>query len=261
MASIAENMAGNDAAVRHLLADARAAVIGVDYPPGAISVLQAETLNGFFTGDFRSAKSAASQGVRLALEAKDRYTPEMMQLNLGSAALLTGDLSEARPLLEQALMLARQIDDRVGQFYLLDALCCHAALTGNARRAAQLFGAADTARTEAGANVMRFFAPLCAKARESAVSALGLVDSRQPSTLEGAWAGTRQSSLHAVSPLLPPPVLRLVHLRAHRRQPRPQHHEQAGIQLPSTDSRLDRRATPVASPAARTFELRSVNSC
>jgi len=173
MASIAENMAGNDAAARHLLADARAAVIGVDYPPGAISVLQAETLNGFFTGDFRSAKSAASQGVRLALEAKDRYTPEMMQLNLGSAALLTGDLSEARPLLEQALMLARQIDDRVGQFYLLDALGCHAALTGNARRAAQLFGAADTARTEAGANVMRFFAPLCAKARESAVSALG----------------------------------------------------------------------------------------
>jgi predicted ATPase/DNA-binding CsgD family transcriptional regulator len=173
MASIAENMAGNDAAARHLLADARAAVTGVDYPPGAISVLQAETLNGFFTGDFRSAKSAASQGVRLARAANDRYTLEMMQLNLGSAALLTGDLSEARPLLEQALILASQIDDRVGQFYLLDALGCHAALTGNARRAAQLFGAADTARTEAGANVMRFFAPLYAKARESAVGELG----------------------------------------------------------------------------------------
>jgi hypothetical protein len=46
---------------------------------------------------------------------------------------------------------AHQIDDRVAQFYLLDAFGCHAALSGQARRAAQLLGAADTARAEAGA--------------------------------------------------------------------------------------------------------------
>jgi predicted ATPase/DNA-binding CsgD family transcriptional regulator len=173
MASIAENMAGNDAAASRLLADAQAAVSRVDYPPGAISVLQAEALNGFHTGDFRAARSAASQGVRLARATNDQYSLEMMQLNLGSVALLAGDLSEARPLLEKALRLARRIDDRVGQFYLLDGLGCHAALTGNASRAAQLFGAAETARTEAGAKAMAFFAPLYAKAKESASGALG----------------------------------------------------------------------------------------
>ncbi len=173
MASVAENMVGDGAAARRLLDEAQAAVAGLDYPPGTISVLQATALNGFFEGDLRAVRSAASQGVRLAREAGNHYALEMMQLNLGSAALLAGDLAASRPLLEEALRLARQIDDRVGQFYLLDAVGCHAALSGHARRAAQLLGAADTARAEAGANVMPFVAPLFTKARQSAIAALG----------------------------------------------------------------------------------------
>ncbi len=92
---------------------------------------------------------------------------------LGSAALIAGDLGESKPLFAESLRIADQTDDRVAQFYLLGAFGCHAALSGQARLAAQLLGAANTVQTEAGANVMPFLASLLAQARESATTALG----------------------------------------------------------------------------------------
>jgi hypothetical protein len=78
-------------------------------------------------------------------------------------------------LLAESLRIAHQIDDRVAQFYLLDAFGCHAALSGQARLAARLFGAADTMRTGVGANVMPFLAPSLAHAEVPAAAALRLV--------------------------------------------------------------------------------------
>jgi predicted ATPase/DNA-binding CsgD family transcriptional regulator len=173
MASIAENMAGDRASARWLLDEARGITAGVAHAPGTLAVLQARALSGFFEADLQAVRSAASEGVRVAREAGDLYRLEVMLLNLGSAALIVGDLDEARPQLAEALRIAQQIDDRVAQFYLLDAFGCHAALSGQARRAAQLLGAAGTARAEAGANIMPFLAPLLAEAGESAVAALG----------------------------------------------------------------------------------------
>ena len=109
----------------------------------------------------------------MARETGDHYVQGIMLLNLGSAALNAGDLAGAEPLLAEALRLAHQIDDRVAQFYLLDAFGCHAALSGRARRAAQLFGAAETLRAEAGVNVMPFLAPLLDRAQKAALAALG----------------------------------------------------------------------------------------
>ena len=57
------------------------------------------------------------------------------------------------------------MDDRVRRFYLLDGFGCHAALSGQPRLAAQLLGAADTVRTEAGANAMPFLAANCPSTR------------------------------------------------------------------------------------------------
>jgi DNA-binding NarL/FixJ family response regulator len=111
--------------------------------------------------------------VRLARAAGDLYALEMMLLNLGSAALIAGALDEAKPLLAESLRIAHQTDDRVARFYLLGAFGCHAALSGQARLAARLLGAADTVRTEVGANVMAFLAPRLAQAAESAVAAVG----------------------------------------------------------------------------------------
>jgi DNA-binding NarL/FixJ family response regulator len=93
--------------------------------------------------------------------------------NLGLAALLAASLDESQPLLTEALRIAHQIDDRVTQFYLLGALGCHAALSGRARLAAQLLGAADAARTGVGANVMPYLAPSLTQAEASAAAALG----------------------------------------------------------------------------------------
>jgi predicted ATPase/DNA-binding CsgD family transcriptional regulator len=173
MASIAENMAGDHASARSLLDEAHVTAGGLAYPPGALAVLQARVLNGFFEADLDAVRSAASEGARLAQETGDLYGLEMMLLNVGSAALIAGDLDESKPLLAESLRIAHQIDDRVAQFYLLDSFGCHAALSGQARLAARLFGAADTMRTGVGANVMPFLAPLLAQAEESAAAALG----------------------------------------------------------------------------------------
>jgi predicted ATPase/DNA-binding CsgD family transcriptional regulator len=175
IASVAENLAGDHEAAERLLAEAdvTAAGLGPAYPSGTLSVLQARALNGFFTADLGAVRSAAAEGARLARKTGDLYGLEMMSMNLGSAALLAGDLEGSKPLFAEALRIAHQIDDRVAQYYLLDGLGCHAALTRQARLAAQLLGAAETVRTEVGANVMPFFAGSLAQAKEVAVAALG----------------------------------------------------------------------------------------
>jgi DNA-binding CsgD family transcriptional regulator len=172
MASIAENLAGDRASARRLLDEAQG-TISPAYPPGALAVLQARALNGFFEADLGAVRAAASEGAHLSRKTGDLYGLEMMLLDLGSAALIAGALDEAKPLIAESLRIAHQIDDRVAQFYLLGACGCHAALSGQARHAAHLLGAADTVRTEAGANVMPFLAQLLAQASESAIAALG----------------------------------------------------------------------------------------
>jgi predicted ATPase/DNA-binding CsgD family transcriptional regulator len=175
MGSIAEMMAGEPASARRMLDEAEATAAAQADPAGPISVLQARALNAFMEADLDTVRSAASEGILLAREAGDLYSLEMMLLNLGSAALLAGDLGGSKPLLAESLRIADQMDDRVARFYLLDAFGCHAALSGQPRLAAQLLGAADTVRTEAGADTMPFLASLVTHARESAATALGAV--------------------------------------------------------------------------------------
>jgi predicted ATPase/DNA-binding CsgD family transcriptional regulator len=173
MASIAEHMAGDPAAARRLLDEARVTTAGLADLPARLAFLQARALDGFFRGDFDAVRSASSEGARLSREAGDLYVLEVMLVNLGAAAFIAGDLEASKPLYAEALRIARRLDDRVSQSYLLDALGCHAASSGQASLAAQLLGAAETMRTEAGARVMAFLAPLLARAEESAVAALG----------------------------------------------------------------------------------------
>jgi predicted ATPase/DNA-binding CsgD family transcriptional regulator len=173
MSSIAASMAGDRASARRLLDEARAHTSTLDYPPGKLAVLQAQALNGLFEAHLDAVRSAATEGVHLARETGDTYGLEMMLLNLGSAALLGGNAGEARPLLAEALEIADQIDDQVAQVYLLGAFGTLAALAGQARRAAQLLGAADTARTRVGAGVMPFLAPSLGQAQQRTAAALG----------------------------------------------------------------------------------------
>jgi DNA-binding CsgD family transcriptional regulator len=69
--------------------------------------------------------------------------------------------------------MADQIDDQVAQVYLLGAFSCHAALSGQAARAARLLGATDTALPRVGAGAMPFLAQSLTRARQTATAALG----------------------------------------------------------------------------------------
>ena len=177
-----------------------------------------------------------------------------------------------------ALRIARQLDDRVAQFHLLGALGCHAGLvTAEPRLAAQLFGAAGqrpapkrapTSCARLAPLLARTTAAVTADARARPVR--GRVRGRpaaQPRRGRGPRArrARRPSRPRPAPPRLPagrwtagqargrrrpagrrgpdqqgdrqPPV----HLRAHRGQPRPQHPEQARLQLTGPDRRLDGR--------------------
>ena len=173
MASIAESMAGDSGSAQRLLDEAAVVTSGLDDFPARISLLQARALDGIFRGDIETLKAAASDGVRLSREVGDLYSLEMMLLNAGGAALITGDLEQARGYHMEALKIAERIDDRVAQYVLLDELGCVAAGSGQARLAAQLLGAAETVRTQAGASLIPILAPLIAMAEASATAALG----------------------------------------------------------------------------------------
>lgn len=174
MASIAAHMAGDRTGARHLLDDAQTITNKTDDPADIVGLLQARTLAGFFAGDLDLVRSASSEGARISREVGDLYSLDMMLMNLGSAALIAGEVEESKPLFSEALGIARQLDDRVAQYYLLDALGCHAARSGQSRLAAQLFGAAETIRTGAGAKVIETLTPQLAQAEESTVAALGV---------------------------------------------------------------------------------------
>jgi predicted ATPase/DNA-binding CsgD family transcriptional regulator len=173
MASIAANMAGDRASASRLLGEAQAVATGIDDVGAALAVLQARAFAGQFDGDLEAVRSASSEGVDLSRAAGDLYGLKTWLMHLGTVALVAGEPAAARPLLGESLRIAHQIDDRVQMSYLLDALACVAARTGQARLAAQLFGSADTVRAGAGNRVMPFIAPTVAQAKASASAALG----------------------------------------------------------------------------------------
>ena len=94
-------------------------------------------------------------------------------MNLGFVALYTGALDEVEPLFAEALRISRRIDDRVAQSYFVGGLGCHAAGSGQPRRAARLLGASAVLSARAGASVNGILAPLLVSAERSAVTALG----------------------------------------------------------------------------------------
>lgn len=213
MASISCNLSGDSVNALKLLEEAVGLLDHVHDFPSRISVLQAQSLNGFFQGDITAVKTAAAEGIELSRKAGDLYSLEMMLLNLGGTALFAGDVEVAKTLYHEALGIARRIDDRVAQYALLDSLGCQAAATGQARLAAQLIGAAETVRTEAGASLIPILAPMIAQAEAAAVSALGqqkfdaeVEAGRHLSRDEAIRLALGESSGRKPAPSAPPPA-------------------------------------------------------
>jgi predicted ATPase/DNA-binding CsgD family transcriptional regulator len=173
MASIAASMAGDLASSERLLDEARVATDGQDDLGTTLMMHQAVALNGILHGDLGTVRSAASEGARLSREAGDLYSLDMMLLNQGFATLISGDRLQAGQRFAEGLRIARQLDDRVAQCHLIGALGCCAAGSREPRLAAQLFGAMENLRAEAGASINAGMAPTLAQARTSVAATLG----------------------------------------------------------------------------------------
>lgn len=173
MASIAANMAGDRASSRRLLDEARVVADGLDDLGTTLMICQARALTGLHDGDLGAVRSATLQGARLSREAGDLYSLDMMLLNQGFAALMSGDLHQAGQRLAEGLRIARQLDDRVAQCHLIGALGCCAARSREPRLAAQLLGAMESLRADAGATINAGMAPAMTQATTSVTAALG----------------------------------------------------------------------------------------
>jgi DNA-binding NarL/FixJ family response regulator len=173
MASIAANMAGDQASSRRLLDEARAASDGLGDLGAALMTHQARALNGFLDGDLEAVSSAAAEGARLSREAGDLYSLDMMLMNQGFAALMSRRLREAEQRFLEGLQIARQLDDRLAQCYLLAGLGCCAAGLRQPRLAAQLFGATENLRAEVGATINAGMTRALAHATSAVTAALG----------------------------------------------------------------------------------------
>jgi DNA-binding NarL/FixJ family response regulator len=93
------------------------------------------------------------------------------------------------------LRIARQLDDRVAQCHLIGALGYCAAEGREPRLAAQLLGAMDSLRAEAGASLNAGMAPALAKAQTSVTATLG------PSRFAAEFSAGRQLSRDAAARL------------------------------------------------------------
>ena len=173
MASIAATMAGDRAAAGRLLDEARAVAGRLDDLATTLMTYQARALGGLIAGDLGPVRPAAAHGARISRELGDLYSLDMMLLNQGLAAVASGDFHQARQPLTEGLGIARQLDDRVAQCHLLGALGCCAATGRQPRLAAQLFGATENLRAEAGASISAGLAPALARATAQATAALG----------------------------------------------------------------------------------------
>jgi DNA-binding CsgD family transcriptional regulator len=149
---------------------------------------QARALNGILDGDLGAVRSAAAAGAQLSREAGDLYSLGMMLLNQGFAALMSGDLRHAGQWFTEGLRIAHQLDDRVAQCHLLGGLGCCAAGARDPRLAAQLFGAMETVRGEAGASINAGMRPAFEQAAARATAALG-----QPAFAAALRAGQQLS--------------------------------------------------------------------
>ncbi|HLG71088.1 MAG TPA: LuxR C-terminal-related transcriptional regulator [Chloroflexota bacterium] len=173
MSANAENMLGDASGAERLLDEAETVAADLGDYIATIEVMQGRAVHAFFTADMDTALAISAKGVRLSHDAGDLYTLEAMLRNVGTVAIQRGDLDAAKAHFGEALRVARQIDHRFAEYFLLPAFAWQAASSGQARRAARLFGAAESVGASAGAANRGAHAGYLAEAEESARRALG----------------------------------------------------------------------------------------
>ena len=285
MASIAANMAGDHASSGRLLDEARVAADGLDDLGTTLLLYQAQALNGLLDGNLGAVRSAASRGARLSREAGNLYSLGMMLLNQGFAALMSGDLRESgaavhrraahRPPARRpggAVPLDRWTGLLRGGVTRAAAGCAAVRSDGEPPRRSRSHhqrgngtgtgtgrhlrhGSARSVKIRNGIQGRTAAQPRCrgqACARRSRSSTSRGFRSRERRGSPAARNRCRAAS--GRRPQQQGDRRAAIHLRAHRREPHPQHHEQARLQLTSPDRRMGSNAGSLTQPKAPAHE-------
>lgn len=175
-AATAANLAGDHARAAELLNEAQTSVDGGNEVEARAALAQGLGIHAAFEGDVAGAIEHFVEAVDLFRSRGHLFGLTHTLGNLGSALLAAGDLISARRRLEEALELALSIDERTTQHSALDFFACQAAMSGDARLAARLFGAAQAIRSQMGANALVYPTPIVDEAKDRARSTLGAAD-------------------------------------------------------------------------------------
>jgi tetratricopeptide (TPR) repeat protein len=102
----------------------------------------------FLLGDLQAAKAHLEEALLIAQDLPDLYLACVAQDSLSAVMQDLGDLGSARSLAEQALKHSWQIQNTMNLRNALENLASLAVLQGQAKRASQLWGAAESFQTE-----------------------------------------------------------------------------------------------------------------
>jgi len=121
---------------------------------GYAAILAGFLLNGGYRslleGDYEQASALNEEAAVLLRERGYRGGLEVILDNQGWAALLQDNHDRARTYYAESLTLCKELGDRMIAAESLEGLACISVAEGDARRAAKLFGAAETLREAVG---------------------------------------------------------------------------------------------------------------
>jgi non-specific serine/threonine protein kinase len=141
-----------------------------------------------FLGDFQQARASFAETYQLSLSAEDDAGVETALHLLGKVACDEGDYTQAFNLLAESLRVGRTKGDWLTPF-TLDWLATVASGSGQARRAARLFGAAEALRAAQGRPVPR---DSIAEYKRHVAATLSQLDE---ATFASAWVEGQQMTL------------------------------------------------------------------
>jgi predicted ATPase/class 3 adenylate cyclase len=101
-------------------------------------------------GDLEKAIALNEEAAALFRKRRRRGDLQYALVNLGWAALLQGDYERAKAMHHEGLVQCQELGDKLTASENLEGLACSAGATGEAKRAAKLFGAAEAMRKATG---------------------------------------------------------------------------------------------------------------
>jgi tetratricopeptide (TPR) repeat protein len=144
---------------------------------GDVRMLAVSTTNvgclAMMQGDYERAEALSREGLALHEQAGRRDGMQQPMFNLGAIALLGGRHDEAQDLFERGLELSRELGFLSGMAYSLEGLAAVHAARGEAKRAAEVLGAAHAAGEPSGVHLEPFEQELHDRAVATARALLG----------------------------------------------------------------------------------------